>query len=176
MTRTAPPCPAPAPEAAGPLVLATAGGEAATGDVTGLHHPLHRAAGHAPGPALTLGATDVPPAVAATAITNMDTAATAAPHRDVTGPILGPTAGHPRQSSTHVAGATGPVPGHATVGLGTGGLRTNSDAGPRDLQSEPTGAGQDRQYILSVLMWMVSSSDKMAKLQLLCIFMYCSER
>lgn len=109
------PEPEPAVTAAVPLALAATGDGVATGDGTGLllQHHLHPAAGlpPAPGPALTLVATDVPPAVAVTTIADMAVAATAAPHPGTTRPTLA----RPRQTGTHVVGATGPAPGLQVV-------------------------------------------------------------
>jgi len=120
LTRTALPHLGPDPEAAVtamvPLPLSATGDGVATGGDTGLHlllqHLLHPAASLplVPGPALTLVATDVPPAVAVTTIAVMAMAATAAPHHSTTGPTLAPTAARPRQTGTHVVDTTGPAP------------------------------------------------------------------
>lgn len=139
MTRTALPHLAPAPQAAvaaaAPPALAATGGAPATGGVTGLHHlhrlhrlhHLHPAAGPPldRGPALTLAATDVPPAVAVIATTDITMAAAAGPHHAATEPTLAPTAARPHQTGTPIVDAIGPVPGPApgltAVGTGTGG-------------------------------------------------------
>lgn len=137
-------------EAAALLTLSATGGVAATGDATGLHllqHHLHPTAGPPliPGPALTLVATDVPPAVAVTTIRDM--AAAAAPHHAATGPSLAPTAAHPRRTGTRVADDTGPAPGLPAVGASTGGLLAGSDAGYPESEAAQ---GPDRQDALSV--------------------------
>lgn len=108
--------PDPDPEAAVtiafPLPLAATEDGEATGDGTGLHHH-HPAAGPplAAGPALTLVATDVPPAVAVTVIADMAVDATAAPHLNTIGHALAPIAAHPHQTGTPIINATGPTPG-----------------------------------------------------------------
>lgn len=138
LTRTALSHLAPAPEA---VVEADpppslAGALAATGDGTGLHRQhLRPAAGPPliPGPALTLVAVDVPPAVAVKTIEDTAVDATAAPHHAATGPALTPTAAHPPQTGTRSADTTGPAPDPPAVRAGTGGP---------DPHPEPTGAAQ----------------------------------
>lgn len=113
--------------AAAPQALAATGGAGVKGDVTGLHHLLlHHHRHHltadlplAPDPALTLDATDLPPAAAATAIAGMAAVAIVAPHLAVTGLTRAPTAAHLHQTETLVTHATGPAPGLPAAGTGT---------------------------------------------------------
>lgn len=120
------PVPDPDPEAAvtvaAPLALAVTGDAPPTGDVIGPH--LHPAAvPHlAPGPALTLVATGLHPAVAVTTIADMAVAVTVAPRHDATGSILTPTVAHPHQTGTLTTGPTGLAPGLPAGGADTGGL------------------------------------------------------
>uniref|UniRef100_A0A665TXM5 Arginine/serine-rich protein 1 n=1 Tax=Echeneis naucrates TaxID=173247 RepID=A0A665TXM5_ECHNA len=84
--------------------MATTGGAAATGVVTGLHRllqdHLHPAADRplTPGPAPTLAVTDALLVVAATITADMAIVATADPLHATTGPTLGPSAVHPPQT------------------------------------------------------------------------------
>lgn len=114
MTRTALPHLAPAHDPKAAVEADAPGDVTATGDVTGLHHH-HLAAGPplAPGPALTLVATGLPPAVAVTTIADM--AVDANPHHGATGPTLAPTAPHLHQTGTTITDATGPAPGLPVV-------------------------------------------------------------
>lgn len=128
LTRTALPHLAPAPEAAvgaaAPPYLAGAVAAAATEDGTGLHRQHLRPAADPPlipGPALTLVAVDVPPAVAVKNIEDTAVDGTAAPHHASPGPALTPTAAHPPQTGTRSADTTGPAQNPPSVRAGTGG-------------------------------------------------------
>lgn len=118
------PDPAAAVRADAPSAQVTTGDVEPAGDVTGLHHHLHPAAGHllaagpplAVGPALTLVATDPSHAVAVRTIADMAVAADPAdPHHGATGPALVPTAARPHQTGTPATDATGPAPGLPAV-------------------------------------------------------------
>ena len=145
-----------APEAA-VAPLAATGCAAATRHVTGLHHLLqchpHPAASchPAPGPALILAATDVPPAVAATATAEMT--AIEAPRHARSEPTLAPTSNHPRRTGTRVEEITGHIPGLLATGIETGELMARLETDPK---AEATRANPDLQDTLSVRLWMVS--------------------